>query len=35
MINNLKERFKEFIKDKNINISDESINKMFDNHGKT
>ena len=34
MINNLKERFKEFIKDKNINISDESINKMFNDYDK-
>ena len=34
MINNLKERFKEFIKDKNINISEESINKMFNDYDK-
>ena len=35
MINNLKERFKEFIKVKHIDISEESINKMFDNYDKT
>jgi hypothetical protein len=34
MTNDLKERFKAFIKEKHINISDESINKMFDNYDK-
>ena len=34
MINNLNKRFKEFIKEKHINISDESINKMFNNYDK-
>ena len=29
MTNNIKERFKSFIKTKRISISEESINKMF------
>lgn len=29
-VNNLKEKLKVFIKEKHINISDKSINKMFD-----
>lgn len=29
MINNLKERFKGFIKAKHISLSEESIDKMF------
>lgn len=30
MTNNLKDRFKEFIKRKKIGLSEETINKMFD-----
>lgn len=29
MTNNIKDRLKSFIKEKNINISEESINRMF------
>lgn len=35
MTNDLKERFKSFIKEKHINISDKSINKMFDNYANS
>lgn len=35
MINNLKEKLKAFIKAKHIDISEESINKMFDKYDKT
>ena len=31
MTKSIKERFKEFIKDKNINLTEDSINKMFNN----
>jgi len=31
MFTSLKERFKQFIKSKNINLNEETINKMFDN----
>jgi len=34
MINNLKERFKAFIKAKSINLKEETINKMFDNYAE-
>ena len=34
MINNLKERFKAFIKAKCSNLKEETINKMFDNYAK-
>ena len=29
MYNTLKERFKQFIKDKHINLNEDNINKMF------
>lgn len=35
MTDNLKDRFKKFIKNKNINIDDKNINKMFDNYAET
>lgn len=34
MANNLKDKFKEFIKRKHIPISEESINKMFDSYDR-
>ena len=30
----LKDRFKQFIKDKNIHITEKSINKMFNNYDR-
>lgn len=35
MTDSLKDRFKKFIKNKNINIDDKTINKMFDNYAET
>ena len=34
MINNLKERFKAFVKTKSINLKEETINKMFDSYAE-
>lgn len=34
MINNLKSRFKDYIKTKNIHLNENMINKMFDNYDK-
>ena len=34
MINNLKSRFKDYIKTKNIYLNENMINKMFDNYDK-
>ena len=34
MINNLKSRFKDYIKIKNIYLNENMINKMFDNYDK-
>ena len=31
MTKSIKEKFKEFIKDKNINLTEDNINKMFNN----